>query len=43
MVHTQFLTFSQQEKLMKSQVEAMLSSNRMSNDLNELLTTSLQE
>jgi aminopeptidase N len=34
---------AQQEKLMKSQVEAMLSSNRMSNDLNELLTTSLQE
>jgi aminopeptidase N len=34
---------AQQEKLMKSQVEAMLGSERVSNDLNELLTTSLQE
>jgi aminopeptidase N len=34
---------AQQETLMKSQVEAMLSSDRVSNDLNELLTTSLQE
>jgi aminopeptidase N len=33
----------QQEALMKSQVEAMLSSGKMSNDLNELLTTSLKE
>jgi signal transduction protein with GAF and PtsI domain len=33
----------QQEELMKSQVEAMLGSGEMSNDLNELLTTSLKE
>jgi hypothetical protein len=33
----------QQEALMKTQVEAMLSSGKMSNDLNELLTTSLKE
>jgi len=33
----------QQEALMKSQVEAMLGSDKMSNDLNELLTTSLKE
>jgi aminopeptidase N len=33
----------EQEALMKSQVEAMLSSGKMSNDLNELLTTSLKE
>ena len=30
-----------QEQLMKSQVEVMLDSDEMSNDLNELLTTSL--
>jgi len=33
----------QQEALMKSQIEAMLSSDEISNDLNELLTTSLKE
>jgi len=34
---------TEQEQLMKSQVEAMLTSGDMSNDLNELLTTSLGE
>jgi aminopeptidase N len=34
---------AEQEQLMKSQVEAMLESAEMSNDLNELLTTSLGE
>jgi len=34
---------AQQEQLMKSQVEAMLTSGKMSNDLNELLTTSLKQ
>jgi len=33
----------QQEALMKSQIEAMLSSDEISNDLNELLTISLKE
>jgi aminopeptidase N len=33
----------QQEALMKTQIEAMLSNDKMSNDLNELLTTSLKE
>ncbi len=33
---------AQQEALMKSQVESMLGSDKMSNDLNELLTTSLK-
>ena len=32
---------AQQEQLMKTQVEVMLASDDMSNDLNELLTTSL--
>ena len=34
---------AEQEQLMKSQVEGMLGSDSMSNDLNELLTTSLGE
>jgi aminopeptidase N len=34
---------AEQEQLMKSQVETMLSSSDMSNDLNELLTTSLND
>jgi aminopeptidase N len=34
---------AEQEQLMKSQVETMLGSDDMSNDLNELLTTSLGE
>ena len=34
---------AEQEQLMKTQVEAMLTSGNMSNDLNELLTTSLAE
>ena len=34
---------AEQEQLMKSQVEVMLASDEMSNDLNELLATSLNE
>ncbi len=34
---------AQQEQLMKTQVEVMLASDDMSNDLNELLTTSLSD
>ena len=34
---------AEQEALMKSQVEAMLEAEKMSNDLNELLTTSLDQ
>ena len=34
---------AEQERLMKIQVETMLTSDDMSNDLNELLTTSLAE
>ena len=34
---------AEQEQLMKSQVESMLASGDMSNDLNELLTTSLKD
>ena len=34
---------AEQEQLMKSQVEDMLSSDEISNDLNELLATSLNE
>ncbi len=34
---------AQQGQLMKSQVESMLTNSEMSNDLNELLTTSLKD